>query len=60
MTGTVYFVPGSISDDQISITGMIFGAIAGAVVAGLAMYATRSSAVRHASQPSIGATLVHR
>ena len=32
------FVPGSISDDQISITGMIFGAIAGTIVAGLAMY----------------------
>ena len=36
-----HFVPGSISDDQISITGMIFGAIAGAIAAGLAMYATR-------------------
>jgi hypothetical protein len=54
------FVPGSISDDQISITGMIFGAIAGAVVAGLAMYATRSAAEPHASQPSVGATLVRR
>ena len=39
------FVPGSISDDQISITGMIFGAIAGAVVAGLAVYTTRSRSV---------------
>jgi hypothetical protein len=55
-----HFVPGSISDDQISITGMIFGAIAGAVVAGLAMYATRSAAEPHASQPSVGATLVRR
>jgi hypothetical protein len=36
-----HFVPWSISDDQISITGMIFGAIAGAAVAGLVMYATR-------------------
>jgi hypothetical protein len=35
------FVPWSISDDQISIRGMIFGAIAGAVAAGAAMYATR-------------------
>ncbi len=35
------FVPWSISDDQISITGMIFGAIGGAAVAGLAMYTTR-------------------
>ena len=44
----------------ISITGMIFGAIAGAVVAGLAMYATRSAGEPHASQPSVGATLVRR
>jgi hypothetical protein len=36
-----HLVPWSISDDQISITGMIFGAIAGSVVAGLAMYAAR-------------------
>jgi hypothetical protein len=36
-----HLVPWSISDDQISITGMIFGAIAGAVVAGLAMYVMR-------------------
>jgi hypothetical protein len=35
------FVPWSISDDQISNTGMIFGAIAGCAVAGVAMYATR-------------------
>jgi hypothetical protein len=35
------FVPWSISDDQISITGMILGAIAGSVVASLAIYATR-------------------
>jgi hypothetical protein len=38
-----HFVPGSISDDQISITGMIFGAITGAVVANLAIYATRAA-----------------
>jgi hypothetical protein len=55
-----HVVPGSISDDQISITGMIFGAIAAAVVAGLAMYATRSAAEPHASQPPIGATLACR
>jgi hypothetical protein len=36
-----HLVPWSISDDQISITAMIFGAITGAAVAGLAMYATR-------------------
>jgi hypothetical protein len=36
------FVSGSISDDQISITGMMFGAIAGAVIANFAMYATRT------------------
>jgi hypothetical protein len=36
-----FVVPWSISDDQISITGMIFGAVAGCVVAGLAIYATR-------------------
>jgi hypothetical protein len=36
------FVPWSISDDQIAITGMIYGAIAGPAVAGLAMYATRT------------------
>jgi hypothetical protein len=34
-----FFVPGSISSDQISVTAMIFGAIAGAVIASLAMYA---------------------
>ena len=34
-----HLVPWSISDDQISITGMILGAIAGAVVASLAAYA---------------------
>ena len=34
-------VPWSLSDDQISNTATIFGAIAGAAVAGLAMYATR-------------------
>jgi hypothetical protein len=37
-----HFVPGSISDDQISVTGMIFGAITGAVIANLAIYATSS------------------
>ncbi len=36
-----HLVPWSISDDQISITGMILGAIAGAVVAGLAANAAR-------------------
>ncbi len=36
-----HFVPGSVSDDQIAITGMIFGAIAGSVIAALALYATR-------------------
>jgi hypothetical protein len=36
------FVPWSISSDDISITAMIFGAITGATVAGLAMCATRS------------------
>jgi hypothetical protein len=36
------FFPWSISSDDISITAMIFGAITGAAVAGLAMYATRS------------------
>jgi hypothetical protein len=41
-----HFVPGSISSDQISITGMIFGAITGAVVANLAIYATTSSSIR--------------
>ena len=40
-------VPWSISDDQISITGMILGAIAGAVVAGFAMYATRHGRRRY-------------
>lgn len=51
-------VPWSISDDQISITGMIFGAIAGAVVADLAMYATRHAGVATASnsEPSEQAT----
>ena len=44
-----HFVPGSISDDQISITGMIFGAIAGAAIAGLVMYATRSNRSTHGS-----------
>ena len=44
-----HFVPWSISDDQISITGMIFGAIAGAAVAGLAVYATRHGRVVLAS-----------
>jgi hypothetical protein len=43
-----HVVPWSISDDQISITGMILGAIAGAVVAGLAMYATRPTGPGHA------------
>jgi hypothetical protein len=38
-----HFVPGSISSDQISITGMIFGAITGAVIANLAIYATRAA-----------------
>ena len=54
------FVRGNISDDHISITGMIFGALGGAVVAGLAMYATRSAAEPHASQPSVLVTLVRR
>ena len=31
----------SLADDQITITGMIFGAVAGSAVAGLAMYAAR-------------------
>lgn len=35
------FVPWNISDDQISITGIIFGAVAGASIANLVMYATR-------------------
>jgi hypothetical protein len=38
------FVPGSISDDQISVTGMIIGAIVGSCVAGLALYGARRSA----------------
>jgi hypothetical protein len=51
-----FFVPGSISDDQISITGMIFGAIAGCVVAVMAMYATRTrpggvTTSRHPARP---------
>ena len=47
-------IPWSISDDQISITGMIFGAIAGAIVADLAMYVTRHGGSATAShlQPS--------
>jgi hypothetical protein len=40
-------VPWSLSDDQISNTAMIFGAIAGAAVAGLAMYATRGRRPGH-------------
>jgi hypothetical protein len=36
------FVPWSISDDEISITAMILGAISGAVIAGVAMHVTRS------------------
>ena len=36
------FVPGSISDDQISISGMILGAITGSIIANLAIYATSS------------------
>ncbi len=43
------FVPWSISDDQISITAMIFGAVAGSVIAGLAMSATRHRRVATAS-----------
>ena len=38
-----HLVPWSISDDQIAASGMIFGAIAGAVIAGLAMYAGRKA-----------------
>jgi hypothetical protein len=51
-------VPSSITDDQISITGIIFGAIAGAVVADLAMYATRhgGGATASHSEPSEQAT----
>ena len=51
-------IPWSISDDQISITGMIFGAIAGAVVADLAMYVTRhgGGATASHSEPSEQAT----
>ena len=45
------FVPGSISDDQISITGMIFGAITGAVIANLAIYATRAVLPQHGVPP---------
>jgi hypothetical protein len=37
------FVPGSISSDQISITAIIFGAVVGATIADLTMYATRST-----------------
>jgi hypothetical protein len=37
------FIPHSFSDDQISITAMILGAITGAVIAGVAMYATRGA-----------------
>ena len=37
------FLPGSISDDQISITGMILGAILGAVIANIALYVTRDT-----------------
>jgi hypothetical protein len=40
------FVPWTISDDQISTSGMLFGAIAGCVVAELAMYATSHRACR--------------
>jgi hypothetical protein len=36
------FVPWSISDDQISTTGIVFGAIAGSIVAVLAMYTMRT------------------
>jgi hypothetical protein len=36
-----HLVPWSISADEISITAMIFGSIAGAVIAGLALHATR-------------------
>ena len=36
-----YLIPHSFSDDQISITGMILGAIAGSVIAGIAMHVTR-------------------
>jgi hypothetical protein len=39
------FVPWSISDDQISITAIIFGAVAGSVIAALAMSATRHARV---------------
>jgi hypothetical protein len=46
-----YFVPWSISDDQISITGTIFGSIAGAAIAGLATYATRRSVATTALHP---------
>jgi hypothetical protein len=44
-----HFVPGSISSDEISVTAMIFGATTGAVVAGLAMYATRSRRIPRSS-----------
>jgi hypothetical protein len=36
-----YLVPWSVSSDQIAVTGMLFGAIAGAVIAGFSMYAAR-------------------
>jgi hypothetical protein len=36
-----FFVPWSISDDQISTTGILFGAIGGGIIAVLAMRATR-------------------
>jgi hypothetical protein len=35
-----YFVPHSYSDDEISTTAMIFGAIVGSVIAGVALHAT--------------------
>jgi hypothetical protein len=44
-------LPWSLSDDQISSTAMIFGAIAGAAVAGLAMHATRGRPGEVATAP---------
>ena len=41
----LHLLPGSISSDQIAVTAMFFGAITGAVVAGFAMYFTRSRQV---------------
>ena len=49
-----YFLPWSISSDQISVTAMFFGAITGAVVAGFAMYATRSRRIPDGPIPRVG------